>query len=71
MQSKSNNPAFNRIWHDRDKGHRRKNYVPLSERDDWDGKIEVIPTGQPGKKSPESLGRGLTQGKSPHYQERC
>ena len=43
MQSKSNNPAFNSIWHDKDQGYRRKNYVPLSERKDWDGEVEELP----------------------------
>ena len=43
MQSKSNNPAFNGIRHDKDQGYRRKNYVPLSERKDWDGEVEELP----------------------------
>ena len=56
MQSKSNNPAFNRIWHDPDQGHRKKNYVPLSERKDWDGKVEKLPTLN--KKPPRKKRRG-------------
>ena len=43
MQSKSNAPAFNSVWHDKDQGYRRKNYVPLSERKDWDGEVEKLP----------------------------
>ena len=28
---------------DKDQGYRRKNYVPLSKRKDWDGKVEKLP----------------------------
>ena len=35
---------FNSAFADTAKGYNPKDYVPLEERDDWDGKIEVLPT---------------------------
>ena len=34
---------FNRSWADKDTGYKKKDYTPLSERNDWDGKVEVVP----------------------------
>ena len=43
---------FNRSWSDnKDKGYRKQNYVPLSERKDWDGKVEKLPTKKPPAKN--------------------
>jgi len=39
----TNNPAFTRIWHNGKDRYRKQPYVPLSEREDWDGEVEVIP----------------------------
>ena len=35
---------FNSEFVDTAKGYNPKDYVPLEERDDWDGKVEVLPT---------------------------
>ena len=34
--------SWNRSLRDNRKGFEREDYVPLSERDDWDGKVEVL-----------------------------
>jgi len=31
-----------RSWRDNKKGYDEKDYVPLSERKDWDGKVEKL-----------------------------
>ena len=36
------NKAWNRSLRDNGKGFERDDYVPLSEREDWDGVVEVI-----------------------------
>ena len=38
----NSNPAFTRIWHTAEEKYRKQNYVPLAERFDWDGEVEVI-----------------------------
>ena len=36
--------GFKRSWVDHGKDYKSKDYVPLAEREDWDGKVEVLPT---------------------------
>ena len=33
---------FNRAFKDTNRGYEKSDYVPLDERDDWDGKVEVL-----------------------------
>jgi len=47
----TNNPAFTRIWHDGNDRYRKQSYVPLSEREDWDGEVEVIPAKEEERRS--------------------
>ncbi len=38
---------YNRVWVDTNRnwaGAAKKDYTPLEEREDWDGKVEVMPT---------------------------
>jgi len=42
MNKKRNGPLFNREWKDHDTGYKKDDYVPLSERLDWDGNVETL-----------------------------
>ena len=56
MSDRSNFNGQFRTWVDNEKGYKKRDYVPLSERSDWDVAVEKLPAAdwpvpKPGERS--------------------